>query len=237
MKILGVVCARGGSKGLKNKNIRDLNGMPLISYTISILKKWGKANRVVCSTDSREIARIANEYGAETPFLRPSELSTDVAPKIPVIQHALQYCEENEGIQYDIVIDLQPTSPFRKVHDLDNALYEFHRTGADVLYSVYESKVNPYYTMIELDDNGIARVSKSLDVEMFRRQDAPKVYTINGSIYIFKRNHLVTAKGLHCDNERIYIMDEISAVDIDSELDFQFAEFLLKRKFFEYDFE
>lgn len=237
MKILGLVCARGGSKGVKNKNIRKLNGTPLIAYSINILKKWGKASRIVCSTDSPEIAKIANEYGAATPFMRPVELATDTASKIPVLQHALRYCEEYDGAHYDTIIDLQPTSPLRKVHDLDDALAEFLKSNADVLYSVYESKVNPYFTLVELDAKGNAHLSKKLERDVVRRQDAPEVYAMNGSIYIYRRDYLLQAEELHCENERIYVMDEISSVDIDSELDFMIAECLMKSQSFMFDFE
>lgn len=237
MKVLGVVCARGGSKGIKNKNIRELNGIPLIAYTINILKKWGKASRIICSTDSPEIAKIANEYGAEVPFVRPAELSTDTAPKMPVLQHALRYCEDNDGIRYDTIIDLQPTSPLRKVQDLDGALDEFLKSKADVLYSVYESKVNPYFTLVELDAKGNAHLSKKLEGAVNRRQDAPKVYAMNGSIYIYKRDFMLQARELHCENERIYVMDEISSIDIDSELDFMIAECLIKSQIFRFDFD
>jgi len=198
------------------------------------MKKWGKADRIVVSTDSPEIAQIANEYGAETPFTRPPELATDTAPKIPVLQHALRFCEEEEDTRYDVIVDLQPTSPLRKPSDIENAFSEFLKTNTDVLYSVTESKENPYFNMVELDKKGNAHLSKTLEGEPFRRQDAPKVYTINGSIYIFNRDYLLNAKGLHCEEERIYIMEAISSVDIDSELDFEFVEFLLESKYFDY---
>lgn len=235
MKILGTICARGGSKGVKNKNIRNLNGKPLISYTIDVMKKWGKADRIVCSTDSPEIARIANQYGAETPFMRPAELATDTAPKIPVIQHALRFCEEEDNTRYDIVLDLDPTSPIRTTLDLDKALDDFRRTNAKVLYSVTKARKNPYFNMVELDADGNAHLSKIQEKEFFRRQDAPKVYSINGSIYVYDRNYLLDAKGLHCDIERIYVMDEISSVDIDREIDFRFIEFLLKSGLFRFE--
>ncbi len=228
MRILGTICARGGSKGVKNKNIRELDGNPLLYYTIKVLKQWGKADRIICSTDSPEIAEVAREFGAETPFLRPSDLSTHTASKIPVLQHALQFCEEEDNVEYDAIVDLQPTSPFRNATDIDEAFTKFLATNADVLYTVYESKKSPYFTMVELDENENARLVKDLTTEFVRRQDALKVYSINGSVYIFSRDQLLRAKGLHCENEKIHIMDELSSVDIDTELDFQFAEFLLK---------
>lgn len=235
MNILGTICARGGSKGVPNKNIRNLAGKPLIYYTISVMKKWGKASKIICSTDSHEIARIANEYGAETPFMRPKELASDTAPKIPVIQHALRFCEQHYKTQYDAVVDLDPTAPLRSVNDLNKAFDEFIQTRAQVLYSVTIAKKNPYFNMIELDEKGNAQLSKSLGSEYFRRQDAPIVYEINGSIYCYDRDYLINASSLHCEREKVYVMDEISSVDIDREIDFKFVEFLLKFGYFHFD--
>nr|KXH77324.1 MAG: hypothetical protein AM324_12710 [Candidatus Thorarchaeota archaeon SMTZ1-83] len=235
MKILGTICARGGSKGVRNKNIRDLNGKPLIYYTIDVMKKWGKADRIICSTDSPEIARMADEYGAETPFMRPPELATDTAPKIPVIQHALRFCEKEYDEIYDVVMDLDPTSPIRTTHDIDAVLDEFVRSKAKVLYSVTEAKKNPYFNMVELDAGGNAHLSKASAGEVFRRQDAPKVYSMNGSIYCYDRNYLIDAKSLHCDRERVYVMDEVSSVEIDREIDFKFIEFLLSSGSFKFE--
>ena len=235
MNILGTICARGGSKGVPNKNIRNLVGKPLISYTISVMKKWGQASKIIVSTDSQEIARIANEYGAETPFLRPKELATDTAPKIPVIQHALRFCEEHYKTKYDVVVDLDPTAPIRTVNDLDKALEEFIQTKAQVLYSVTVAKKNPYFNMVELDENGNAHLSKSLESEFFRRQDAPLVYEINGSIYIYGRDYLIDTKSLHGEREKVYVMDEIASVDIDREIDFKFIEFLIESGLFHFD--
>jgi CMP-N,N'-diacetyllegionaminic acid synthase len=235
MKILGTICARGGSKGVPNKNIRNLGGKPLIYYTISILKKWGQTSKIVISTDSPEIAKIANEYGAETPFLRPKKLATDSAPKLPVIQHALKFCEKHYKTKFDIVVDLDPTAPLRTVNDLEKALGKFIQTKAQVLYSVTVAKKNPYFNMVELDEHGNAHLSKSLESEFYRRQDAPKVYEINGSVYIFDRDHLVNAKSLHCEREKVYVMDEISSVDIDREIDFKFIEFLIESDYFTFE--
>lgn len=235
MNILGTICARGGSKGVPNKNIRNLAGKPLIYYTISVLKKWGQSSKIITSTDSPEIARIANEFGAETPFLRPKELATDTAPKIPVIQHALKFCEEHYKTKYDIIVDLDPTAPIRTVKDLNKALEKFIQTKAQVLYSVTVAKKNPYFNMVELDENGNAHLSKSLESEIFRRQDAPVVYEINGSIYIYDRDFLMNAKSLHCEREKVYVMDEIASVDIDREIDFKFIEFLVESGYFHFD--
>ena len=119
MKILGTICARGGSKGIKNKNIRLLHGIPLIVYSIKALKAWGKADRIICSTDSVDIQNIVRNHGIEAPFTRPAELATDQAGKIKVLQHALKFCEDERNIKYDYVVDLDPTSPLRTVKDID----------------------------------------------------------------------------------------------------------------------
>ena len=113
MKILGTICARGGSKGVKNKNIRKLLDKPLIAHTIEYLNSWGKADRIVCSTDSEKIAEIAKEYGADIPYMRPSNLATDEAPKLAVLQHLLRYCEKQDNTTYNVIVDLDPTSPLR----------------------------------------------------------------------------------------------------------------------------
>jgi CMP-N,N'-diacetyllegionaminic acid synthase len=233
MKILGIICARGGSKGVKNKNIRNLAGKPLISYTIEYMKKWGKADRIVCSTDSKDIAEIAEKYGAEIPCLRPAELATDSSPKILTLKHILQFCEKQENSRYDIIVDLDPTAPLRKQKFLDEAYEKFLTNDANNLYSVCKAHKNPYFNMVELDEKGYAHLCKSSNVT--RRQDAPNVYEVNASIYIYKRDFLLTASTIHSNKTIIYEMPELSSVDIDNEIDFLFIEFLLKKEVFTFE--
>jgi CMP-N-acetylneuraminic acid synthetase len=233
MKILGTICARGGSKGVKNKNIKDLAGKPLIAYTIEYLKKWGKADRIICSTDSEIIADVAKKYGAEIPFMRPKDLAKDTSPKLPVLQHILQFCEQQDNIKYDVIIDLDPTSPLRKQRFLNEALDKFLDSDANNLYSVSKANKNPYFNMIEVDENGYAHLSKNSNV--IRRQDAPNVYEMNASIYIFKRDFLQNTNNVHSDKTIIYEMPDETSVDIDNEIDFKFVEFLLKNEVFKFD--
>ena len=235
MRILATVCARRGSKGVENKNIRELNGKPLIFYTIDILKKWGKADKIVCSTDSKEIAEIANRYDVETPFIRPTELATDTIGKLSVIQHAVKFCEKEYNIRYDTIIDLDPTAPIRKVSDLDNAINKFLNSDADVLYSVCKARKSPYFNMVELDERGYAHLSKPLKNEITRRQDSPEVYDMNASIYLFDRDFLLTTNSIHSDKAVVYVMGDTSAFDIDREIDFKFIEFLLEKGVFKFD--
>ena len=233
MKILGTICARGGSKGIKNKNIRDLLGKPLIAYTIEFLKNWGKIDRLVCSTDSKEIADIAKKYGAEIPCLRPSELATDTVSKIPVIQHILKICEQQDHCKYDIIIDLDPTAPLRKNKFLDESLKKFLNSDANNLFSVVEAYKNPYFNMVEVDNMGYAHLCKK--GSFVRRQDAPKVYELNASIYIYRRDFLLKNDSLYSDKSIMYEMPEIASIDIDREIDFLFIEFLLKKGVFKFD--
>lgn len=227
--LLITICARGGSKGVKNKNIRELAEKPLIFYTINQAKEWGKGRNTVVSTDSEEIAKIAKEFGAEVPFMRPAELATDKAGKVAVIRHTLVYCEEIFEEVYDAVMDLDVTSPVRKVHDLENAFNLFLETKPKTLFSVTPARRNPYFNMVE--EMGDGRVSLCKKGDFVRRQDAPKVFDLNASIYIYDRNYLLEGnENVISDNSIAYVMDDISRTDIDTELDFKFIEFLIKEK-------
>lgn len=226
--LLITICARGGSKGVKGKNIRILSGKPLIYYTIKQAKNWGKAKHIVVSTDSEEIARIAEKYGAEVPFIRPKELATDIADKVSVIKHVLKSCEEIFGKKYDSIMDLDVTAPIRKVQDLENAYQLFLQKNPKTLFSVVPARKNPYFNMVEETTDG--KITLSKQGKFFRRQDAPPVYEMNASIYIYDREYLLDEKtdSAISDDSIIYIMDEISRIDIDSELDFKYIEFLMK---------
>jgi CMP-N-acetylneuraminic acid synthetase len=233
MKILAVVCARGGSKEVKNKNIKELNGKPLISYTIEYFKKWGRTEKIVCSTDSKKIADIAKKYGAEIPCMRPPELATDKAFKLDVLKHIVKFVEDKEKIRYDIIVDLDPTAPLRKKEFIEGAFNKFINSDANNLYSVCKARKNPYFNMVEINNKGYAHLCKNSNV--VRRQDAKTVYELNASIYIYNRDFLISTNSLHSEKTIIYEMPELSSIDIDSELDFKFVEFLLKNEVFKFD--
>jgi len=233
MKILGTICARGGSKGIKNKNIRLLLGKPLIAHTIEYFKEWGKADRIVCSTDSEKIADVARRYGAEVPCMRPQELATDNAFKIHVLQHIVKFCEKQKNTNYDLIVDLDPTAPLRKQKNLDEAFKKFVASDANNLYSVCKARKNPYFNMVELDKNGYANLCKNSSV--IRRQDASPVYELNASIYIYNRDFLLRTNTLHSDKTIVYEMPDVVSIDIDNEIDFLFVEFLLKNGVFKFD--
>lgn len=227
--ILITICARGGSKGVKGKNIRNLLGYPLIYYTIKQAQDWSKAKRVVVSTDSKDIAKLAKKFKAEVPFTRPPKLATDKAAKIPVIRHALITSEKFFKEKYDLIMDLDVTSPIRKVQDLENALKLFLKESPKTLFSVVPAHRNPYFNMVEESTLGRVKICKQ-NSRFATRQEAPKVYDMNASIYIYKREYLLDKKNNSSisDDSVAYVMDENSKTDIDSELDFKFIEFLVK---------
>jgi N-acylneuraminate cytidylyltransferase/CMP-N,N'-diacetyllegionaminic acid synthase len=228
---LCTICARGGSKGVKSKNTRVLLGKPLIAWTIEQAIKWGRADDVVVSTDSTDIARISQEYGALVPFMRPDELATDSAPKVPVIQHALGFMEKLRGTRYHLVVDLDPTSPLREIVDIENAYARMlAHPLAENLYSVCRAKKSPYFNMVELDNEGYSRLAKELPNPVFRRQDAPIVFEMNASIYVYRRDFLVSASSVHSERTLIYEMPPERSVDIDSEVDFTVVEQLMKKR-------
>lgn len=229
-RILVTVCARGGSQGVKGKNIRLLNGKPLISYTIAQALNWDKASRVVVSTDSEEIASIGRGYGAEVPFIRPNDLATDRAGKVSVIRHALLESERIYKEKYDIIVDLDVTAPIRTIQDLDSALELFDVKNPKILFSVVAAHKNPYFNMVEIDRHGKAHLSKIPVDPVLRRQDAPAVYSMNASIIMFRRDFLLDESNCSAqsDNSIVYEMSEFAGIDIDREIDFKFIEFLVK---------
>lgn len=228
MRILITICARKGSKRVKNKNLRDLMGKPLIAHTIETAKKWGRADRIIVSTDSGEIAQISKEYGVEVPFMRPDELASDTAPKLPVIQHAVKYLMDKENEEFDLVVDLDPTSPLRTVEDLENAYNIMIQKDSINLFSVCLARKNPYFNMVELDDKGYAHLSKKLKNPVFRMQDTPKVYEMNASIYMYWTKYLADMDSVINEGSIIYEMPDERSIDIDSEIDFKMVEFFVK---------
>lgn len=228
--ILCIICARGGSKGIKGKNIRPLLGKPLMAYTIEQALRWGRARHVVVSTDSGRIAKVAKKYKAEVPFNRPKELATDNAPKLLSIRHALIESEKFFKEKYDIIVDLDVTAPIRKIKDLDNCLKIFIKKKPKVLFSVVKARRNPYFNMVEREKDSFVKLCKKLPARVIRRQVAPEVFNMNASIYFYRRDFLLDQRHItpFSDKTAIYIMNELSAYDIDSEIDFKFNEFLLK---------
>jgi len=226
MSIICTICARGGSKGLPGKNTRILMGKPLIAYSIEQALNSNLFEGVYVSTDCKIIANVAEKYGAIVPFLRPAELASDAAPKIPVIQNLVTHIEKKLTVEK--IVDLDPTSPLRNIDDIEQAL-NLLRNDIDVVITGYLSNKNPYFNMIEKGLDGLAQLSKVSDKLFVSRQSSPQVYAMNASIYVWRRSGL--NKGIW-DNEKIafYEMPQERSIDIDSYIDWKLVEVLIQEK-------
>jgi len=227
MKILCTICARGGSKGVKNKNIKLLNNKPLIGYTIEQAKSSKLFEHIVISTDSEQIAEIAQEFGAEYFFKRDKELSNDKAGKLDVIRDAFIRSEKHFNTKFDYLIDLDATAPLRNIEDIINSFQQFIKDKNDNLITAMPSRRSPYFNLVEII-NGKVQLSKKLDKSIVRRQDSPKTYDMNASIYIWKKETILNQDTIFLDNTGLYIMPEERSIDIDTELDFKFVEFIMR---------
>ena len=227
MKILVIIPARGGSKGIPHKNIKPLNGKPLIHYTIDEAREIVDDKDICVSTDDPEIIKCVEDYGLKVPFVRPEELATDTAGTYEVLHHALNFYEK-QGRHYDVVLLLQNTSPFRKAEQIKEAL-KLYTPDVDMVVSVKECAANPYYCVFEENSEGYLHVCKG-EGNIFRRQDAPKVYEYNGAIYIMNTETLKTTH-MHKMHKRIkYVMDDLSSFDLDTMWDWQMAESIINQK-------
>ncbi len=222
-KIIAIIPARSGSKGVKDKNIKELNGKPLIAYTIEEANRCGVFDCVFVSTDSEKYAQIAREYGAEVPFLRTSENSSDKAGSWDVVREVLSKLDK----KFDIVVLLQPTSPLRNSNNILEALDLFFSKNADTVCSVCETPHSAFWCNT---------LDESLSMQDFikkeyqkPRQELPKTYTLNGAIYICKTELLQTNPNFYGEKSFAYIMDAVKSVDIDTELDFTLAETIISR--------
>lgn len=226
--ILGIIPARGGSKAVPRKNIRNVLGKPLIAYTIEQAKKSKTLTRVIISTEDKEIAQIAKKFQCEVPFTRPYSLATDDVPVLPyVVHHALQALMEKEKYSPDIVVVLQPTNPLRKASDIDRTVNKLIETKADLVMSVCEVKYHPF-RMRRMDGDRIFPYVRH-KLMYAQRQDFPKLYRINGAVYAFWRG-TVFRDDFWEGEVRGVVMDELGSIDIDTELDLLFVEFLLKER-------
>ena len=205
-----------------------LHGKPLMAYTIGQALESGLFEHVVVSTDSDEIAETAKSFGAEAWFLRPAKLATDKSPKLPVIRHAFQEAEKHYNNHFDILVDMDVTSPLRKVVDISNAYHQFIKDDSDILITASPARKNPYFNMVELI-NGKVKIVKQLERVFIRRQDSPSVFDMNASIYIWRREALLGNDTLFTDKTSLYVMPEERSVDIDTELDWDFVDYMIKK--------
>jgi len=233
--ILGIITARGGSKGILGKNIKELAGKPLIAYTIEAAKESGVFDRVIVSTDDEKIAHVARQYGCEVPFMRPAELAGDTTPHAPVLAHAVTWLRDNENYKPDFVMILQPTAPLRTARHIQEAAGLIMANGADSVVSVSEvpSHHHPRWQHTIDAHNRMAIFTGEPFAEIVRRkQDLSKTYTRNGAIYLFKTNLLFDSSkpNFYGTHVAAYIMKPEESVNIDTMEDWQEAESILTVK-------
>ena len=224
MKPLVIIPARGGSKGIPHKNIKLLGGKPLICRAIDNARAVAPDSDICVSTDDSEIIQVVEDYGLKVPFIRPTELAADNSGTYAVLLHALSFYEQ-QGRTYDTIILLQPTSPFRRDEDISEAL-KLYSPDVDMVVSVTEARANPYYNCFETDSDGFLHVSKG-DGKYIRRQDAPKAWEYNGAIYIINPQSLKRKSLGEFKRRRMYEMDELHSLDLDTPLDWRIAELLI----------
>lgn len=219
---------RAHSQKIKNKNLINLNKKPLMSYTIKSAVNSKLFDNIVVSSDSKKIQRLSKKFGAEVIFSRPKKLSTNYVPKICAIKHAVMKSEKHYKKKYDYVVDLDVTAPYRDANDIEKAFKKFQKSKKDMLVSVTRSRKNPYFNMLEIKNRGISLVKKA-SKEVVARQKSPKVYDMNASIYIWKRDKLFKSKSLLQKSLSIYEMSEEKSIDIDTELDLRINEMIIKK--------
>lgn len=224
--VFGVIPARGGSKGLPGKNLRVLGKLSLIGHAVASSRESARLTRFIVSTDSAELADEARRHGAEVPFQRPAELASDQAGMVPVLQHAVRWLEST-GARPDLVVTLQPTSPFRTGDDIDRTIAKVIDTGADSAQTVTEAGYHPFFMKTLEGDRTVALFADGH--KYVRRQDAPAVYQPSGAVYVTRRDVLMNeGRVLGADNRGI-VQGFEAAVNIDTEWDFLLAELILAK--------
>ena len=231
-KILITICARGGSKGIPGKNIKPINGKPLIGYTIDIalkLKSKYPDMTIILSTDSKAIRDISGICGLKADYERPAFLANDICGKVDVIKDAVLYAEKEYNEKYDYILDLDVTSPIRTISDLERSFAIIEKNiEAFTLFSVNEAARNPYFNMVEQKENGY--YSEVIKTGSLTRQSAPKVYDMNASFYIYRRNFFdLGLNGSVTDRSLIYVMPHI-CFDLDEPMDYEYLSYLISQK-------
>jgi len=229
LKVLGLIPARGGSKGVPNKNIKKLNGLPLINYTINAAIKAKYIDRLIVSTDDHDISKICKNQNIDVPFIRPKKLSNDTAKSIDVIKHALSFVEEEDKISYDLILYLEPPSPLRTYSDINKSLKLFVKNKPDSLVSVHESNQFHPILMKKIVNNYLRPIWKKEPEGVPRQLYSPSAYMRNGAIYIFKRENILKSI-LYGNLVYPYLMPVEKSICIDDIRDWYVAEQLLKNE-------
>ena len=230
MSTVACIFARAGSKGIPNKNIQTFSGKPLISWAIELALQVRQINKVFVSTDSEEIAEIARMAGATIPFIRPSELATDTSPEWHSWQHFIKFLNDKGGPLPEVFLSLPATSPLRSLIDVENCLDEFKKGRADFVVGITPSDRNPYFNMVKKGENNQVDLVIQQGDKYSRRQDTPEVFDLTTVCYIGKPSTILTKNSIFEGKVAGVEIPRERAIDIDTELDFQIAEFLFKSK-------
>jgi CMP-N,N'-diacetyllegionaminic acid synthase len=228
--IVGAICARGGSKGVPRKNLRNLLGKPLIAHAVECARACPILQRVVVSTDDEEIADVARQFGAEVPFMRPAKLAEDDTSKWAVFQHLVRTLEEKEGGTVDILVDLDVGTPLRQPDDIVRCVEQLKAKSTDVVVTAYAADRNPYFNMVEVSGEGFARIVKKSGKPIVCRQEAPQVFSLSPAVYAIRRGALWQYEHWSQARLKIHVIPRQRAIDIDSELDLRFVEHLMQSR-------
>lgn len=227
MKTVAFIFARGGSKGLPGKNIRNLGGKPLIAWSIDMALSVKRIERVIVSTDSEEIAIIARKFGAEVPFIRPAELAGDESPEWLAWRHGLNYLKESCGKWPEIMVSVPTTSPLRIEVDIENCLDEYEKGDADIVITTTDAHRSPYFNMVRSKDDGTVELVNSLPTALTQRQQVPVVYDVTTVCYVANPSFVMSHESIFEGRVRAVHVPIERAIDIDTLFDFQVAEALL----------
>jgi CMP-N,N'-diacetyllegionaminic acid synthase len=230
MKRLCTICARGGSKSVPHKNIKSLFGKPLLVHSIEQARASRMFERLAVSSDSDEILALATNAGVDDIIKRPAEMATDTAGKIPAIHHALITVETRHDKRYDLLVDLDATSPLRNPDDIIGAIDLQWRTGAGSVVTGTPSHRSPYFNLVERAPDGSVRLAKTLPTNVVRRQDAPPTFDMNASIYVWDAARFRTDPRTFYEDTRLFEMPPERSLDVDTALDFEIVEFLWQRR-------
>lgn len=224
--IVGLIPARGGSKEIPRKNIKLIAGKPLIAWTIETALQSDHLSRVIVSTDDQEIARIARNYGAEVPFMRPAELAQDESSSVSVALHAIRWLQKNEDLDMEYLALLQPTSPLRNVSDIDGTIKLAYDKVADGVTTIVETHAHPYLTR-RIGENGILKEFIMCDISYPRRQSLPTAYLLNGAVYVNRCNSLLSEQTFYPKKMYGYIMPQERSLQVDSNFDLYLIDLIL----------
>lgn len=225
--IYALICARGGSKGIKNKNLLLINNKSLIARSVLLAKKCKYIKKVFVSTDSKKIAQEARKYGAEVPFLRPKNLSKDNTPEIQVWKHAINYLEKVKNLKIDFIVNMPTTAPLKTLNDINSCIKKAVKNNFDMIFTATEAYRNPFFNLVKIKKNRVIPVFQN-SKNIFRRQDAPKFYDLTTICYVIKVKFIKNSQTIFSGRSGIVKIPKERSIDIDDKIDYKIAKLLSK---------